>query len=96
MRLIDADALNDAFCAMDNTGADTFPVQIICEAIDESPTIEAEPVRHGRWIHGKRYYEMDECDCSECGQRMTTGAGQRMAYCPNCGAKMDKKEDKYD
>ena len=40
-------------------------------------TIEAEPVRHGRWVDGIK------CNC--CGQVDTT----KPNYCPNCGAKMD-------
>lgn len=50
---------------------------------------EAEPVRHGRWVHAKTYYDLDECNCSLCGQLMTTEIGKRMNYCPNCVAKMD-------
>ena len=53
------------------------------------PTIEAEPVKHGRWER----QEDDECywyECSEC----HNPPAQRFKrdyfsdYCPNCGAKM--------
>lgn len=44
----------------------------------------------GMWIFKRTYYEADECNCSICGQLMTTANGKRMNYCPNCGAKMDK------
>lgn len=53
------------------------------------PTIDAEPVRHGRWI--KRYDGI--FDCSSCGVRMDlagTPEEYLMHYCPNCGAKMDE------
>lgn len=56
--------------------------------------LEAEPVRHGRWVHAKTYYDADECNCSLCGQLMTTKIGNRMNYCPNCGAKMRGGNDK--
>lgn len=44
---------------------------------------------HGEWVFKRRYYDADECNCSECGQLMTTHAGKRMNYCPRCGCKMD-------
>lgn len=55
---------------------------------DDGEYIHLERVRHGYWILKRRQYEMDECDCSECGQFIATAIGQRMSYCPNCGAKM--------
>ena len=42
----------------------------------------------GEWIFKLTYYEADECNCSVCGQLMTTAKGVRMNYCPNCGTKM--------
>ena len=48
-----------------------------------------DPHEHGRWIYKSTYYELDECNCSECGQLMTTPHGKRINFCPNCGAKMD-------
>lgn len=53
---------------------------------DKADVVE---VKHGSWIYNKTYYEADECNCSVCGQLMTTQKGKRMNYCPNCGAKMD-------
>lgn len=59
--------------------------EILHEIIDNQPTIEAEPVRHGRWTK-------DGCDCkyfyykcSVCGE----DNDGRTKFCPNCGAKMD-------
>ena len=54
------------------------------KVLDEMPTIEAEPVRHGKWIEHKDYPGLAYL-CSECG-RFTT---ERSHYCPDCGAKMD-------
>lgn len=56
------------------------------------PVIEAEPVRHGRWVPvpssdtvmGRAY------TCSEC-EKMRFGSF-KPNYCPNCGAKMDKED----
>lgn len=64
-----------------------------CEEIDKQPTIEAEPVRHGRWInvgeetmHDGWTYRKHKC--SECGF-LTVEA---INFCPKCGARMDGKE----
>ena len=51
------------------------------------PPAQSEP-QEGHWIEGKIYRDVIECNCSECGQLMTTAASVRMNYCPNCGAKM--------
>lgn len=84
MRLIDADALNKAFDKSEAIeeiyGSDGLPV--ISEVIDAAPTIDAEPVRHGKTV---------SCSCSVCGWKFyfyeddIDGA----PYCAVCGAKMD-------
>lgn len=55
-------------------------------ALDNMPTIE----RHGRWIKiGHPWYE-----CSECGERtavVNLNGEVVWNYCPNCGAKMEKR-----
>lgn len=60
------------------------------ELIEAAPTIEAEPVRHGRWVQGnvrpKTYFRL----CSACKKvAYFCGEGCSYKYCPNCGAKMD-------
>lgn len=47
--------------------------------------------KHNRKLNKKMHYEADECNCSVCGQRLTTHKGERMSYCPNCGAKMEEQ-----
>ena len=69
------------------------------DILSELPTIDAEPVRHGRWIIKSNpengWYQIT---CSECGEDETTVAPcigfmpnvkVIWDYCPNCGAKMD-------
>ena len=46
------------------------------------PTIEAEPIKHGRW----KGAGMGDYMCSWCGEVVS---GNRYHYCPNCGARMD-------
>ena len=57
------------------------------------PAVDAEPVRHGRWILrnviSMPYKIAHECSCCrEWGYFATFEKN----YCPNCGAKMDGKE----
>ena len=84
MRLIDADALMDKSY---ETGR-WMPVRVVnVEDIDAAPTIDAEPVRHGRWIH----YDGNQFRCSNCRQLeyIPRPCWRLKDYCPNCGAKMD-------
>ena len=91
MRLIDADALSaemyrKSFEVDDgrnvwNSGL-WIRYQIFEEAIKDAPTIDAEPVRHGKWLW------LDGVRCSRCNYKLaTTGLP---SYCPNCGARMVK------
>lgn len=67
--------------------------------------IEAEPVRHGRWIKTENGMRenlntrtvIPVCfhDCSICGWH-TGNQGQHFNYCPNCGAKMDLVEERHE
>jgi len=64
--------------------------------IQELPTIDAEPVRHGVWIKREAVFKgneikVDRLECSECGK--TQRRFLDTPYCPNCGAKMDLKEE---
>ena len=98
-RLIDADALrermyHDAF----ETDSDMQKWDSGCwirykmfeNALEEAPTVDAEPVRYGKWL------DADDgigCTCSICGY----DAWADTPFCPNCGAKMDEvKEDETD
>ena len=91
MRLIDADKLetHDVF-------NDEVWVIVYKEDIDAQPTIDAEPIRHGKWIplypHDAPItnlykcsvcglgYEDDDTDCP---------VYYPWKYCPHCGALME-------
>lgn len=62
---------------------------IIRHTIGKAPAIDAEPVRHGRWI--RPAFDPAWVKCSECGCYWEGGIVENcnMYYCPNCGAKMD-------
>lgn len=78
MRLIDADEAKKAL-----TGWETDPTDEEIEyTIDNLPTVDAEPVKHGRW---KGSGMGDHC-CSLCSEEVS---GYYYAYCPYCGAKME-------
>ena len=55
------------------------------EALNQ-PTIEAEPVRRGRWIEGTSRGSFS-IYCSYCGSYKETICPSD--YCPSCGARMD-------
>lgn len=96
MRLIDADALfkHKVTGVIGNLSGDFVPGFAIATA----PTIETEPVRHGRWVkaHGMMPPEFfGRHKCSLCGHFALSwkiGHEELSNYCPNCGAKMDAKE----
>lgn len=54
-----------------------------------SPTVDAEPVRHGHWEVAIGYDIRRKVQCSDCGRM----AFECSSYCPNCGAKMDEVEE---
>ena len=58
------------------------------QVILKQPTIEAEPVRHGEWLH----LEHMKYRCSACERACyvaTIMNEPSFEYCPHCGAKMD-------
>lgn len=63
--------------------------------IDTAPTIDAIPVRHGRWVYKGVRGRFPVCECSVCGNTENADwavLGDNVNYCPNCGAKMDLDE----
>ena len=81
-RLIDADALIKEAYTEDAYG------YVDAKQIADAPTVDASPVRHGRWKCKK--------PCPVCGEDRFKGldadiwADWEPPYCPNCGAKMDE------
>ena len=89
MRLIDAD---EAIINFGFEWDDISPTRDeFVEFIKKQPTIEAEPVKHGRWIDAYPDIEPNPMFmygiCSECG--FEQGISKYLNYCPNCLAKMD-------
>ena len=77
---------------------------LLMRRINDAPTVDAEPVRHGRWTSCQGLAEVGECQCSACksvyyaddlynvGETDENGCGQALLpnYCPHCGAQMDE------
>lgn len=62
--------------------------------IENVPTADVEPVRHGRWIEkDSRYVHNFKCSvCNDVRFDIPTCMGKPLFnFCPNCGAKMNKE-----
>lgn len=82
MQLIDADELKEELKDMDIV----IVKHNVEDLIDEQPTVDAEPVRHGKWYTAEKYNGYLYWNCDQCHQHFTS---QKSNFCPNCGAKMD-------
>lgn len=100
MRLIDADELlkfpiRADHCDEENANEHFINgVETVMEYAKNLPTVDAEPVRHGKWIIEHEPFTWmgyTQWHCSCCG--FTCSYGQeirsRTNFCPNCGARMD-------
>lgn len=96
-RLIDADALIHVLVSLKEDykkeGSSYRAKAVAClikilQSKDISPTVEAEPVRHGEWI----WDEKNECYvCSVCGEAALNnyrGLSVASNGCPHCLSKM--------
>ena len=67
------------------------------EALEMVPTVDAVPVRHGRWQWISSTYDRIPCEkrywCSKCHHETITHDSEPWErFCPNCGARMDGKD----
>ena len=67
-------------------------IDMAVTVVNGLPTVDAVPIRHGRWINGK---------CDKCGGHAPFWAMATTYYpskfCPHCGAKMYEKDgDNHD
>ena len=77
---------------------DHFVTHMIPNILKNIPTVDAEPVRHGRWKtmpyrsveHGNVVIsgEVEMCTNCRCARKEFH---KQMNYCPHCGAKMDEE-----
>ena len=60
--------------------------------IDSQPAIEAEPVRHGRWIpHGDDMWLCSNCKENIIFSMHESDRTEKQRYCCRCGARMDQE-----
>ena len=85
MRLIDADALKEKKVYSVERHETVVPVA----EIDWMPTVDAEPVRRGRWER-QELAPTSYLFCSECGFPKKRGTWN---FCPNCGADLREVEN---
>lgn len=93
-RAVDADELKrtiESFAGMLNpAGGFLVRQDAVLRAIELAPTIEAEPVKHGKWVvtHIPDVFQCDYCKKATKMDELCDSEILR-AYCPNCGARMD-------
>lgn len=111
MRPIDADAVLGGYNARkvteyDESGCGVDYMAVSVEVLNNAPTLDVAPVRHGRWVDSDIKYAVTELlegeypetlTCSICGFKHKFadeyGYSCIWHYCPNCGAKMRGDED---
>lgn len=106
-RLIDADELREnlLWCKSQSSRYDNYWDDVIAR-LDVQPTVDAAPVKHGRWVMDEYPHDGD-VRCSACLiaidqmhernhkllNALTGGKWYTFySYCPQCGAKMDMEE----
>lgn len=91
-RLIDADEL---LKALNEKGVE-YRADINAEIMN-APTIDAEPVRHGKWKVERSHdgYATGIMECSNCGWLFSyvPALEEEWNCCPHCGAIMDKEAE---
>lgn len=109
IRPIDANALKreilnqlNRFDTSENEFNNCYPYWIFSKTLKEAPTLDYAPVRRAEWVEeiepnvvtvsGR---DVHLWRCSACGFSWANkhDVMSYYKYCPNCGAKMDAKED---
>ena len=68
-------------------------IKAFLTVIKSAPTVDAEPVRHGRWNEIEDNVTEHLMECSVCNEWIMHHHNYVSNYCPNCGAKMDGDAD---
>ena len=89
MRLIDADEFKLENKRLLHCDFPYLSEVTLEELIDDAPTVDVTPVKHGHWIEMTVSSGSDSWKCSLCGRR-ARGKLKNLPYC-HCGAKMDEK-----
>ena len=110
MRLVDAHKLYEQYeTAMrelvkstncENVSLEALSLLCGAKLIADAPTVDAAPVKHGKWImmggmKPPEYHHHHQCSVCEAYAPMQAPYGFKEAltpWCPGCGAKMDLEE----
>ena len=65
----------------------------IYSAVENVPSADVAPVRHGHWI---KISPAGIYECSECGKNVMTSDIEAYEYCHGCGARMDGEDNETD
>lgn len=106
MRLIDMDALMKYPIRINHYDKDNgnedfvLGIESVLEYAENLPTIEAEPVKHGKWQEissvrniGKCNIPISKCSCCDFSFCDILNKNELYNFCPNCGARMYGKDD---
>lgn len=94
MRLIDADKIMADIATAERSTSKDYCLLTIARYIRTQPTIDAEPVRHGKWLFEEYPDGYYHSKCSLCNSWFSEDAFLNpYKYCPNCGACMIKQGD---
>lgn len=89
MRLIDVEVLANWIDGSQRLDTE-HDYEEVARYIEECPTVDAVPVRHGRWVKSGQSFvyphKFRNYSCSVCGYDIEK---TKYNYCPNCGARMD-------
>lgn len=83
---IEREALRDALY-----DADAITMNGV-KILNQFPSTDVTPVRHGRWEQTGYVCGETEFQCSECKQTEWRTSISRFNFCPFCGAKMDAED----
>ena len=92
MKLIDGDELIELLLSTAITDKQREYSECVQYAVQKMPTVDAVPVRHGRWEHHPEIGWGSTWLCSECGEKTVESimGEPRYKFCPMCGADMRK------
>lgn len=100
VRPIDGNSLIEWFRPYLHTG-EPIPADVVIEDIRSMPTLtqpkDSTSVQHGRWVKPVPGDGENYCSVCHTDQPWFYGYGYYDSdYCPNCGARMDAKEELKD
>ena len=95
MSLIDrGQVMNDYLANLGRKDSYKAKYEALVKAVDDAPTIDAEPVRRGcEWCNGEYHIELSAHAVHYHTSDKSSVYVLDVNFCPNCGAKMRGGED---